>query len=338
MLFSIIIPVYNTEKYLKTCVQSVIDQNYSDYEIIIVDDGSSDRSPQILNEFLESFCFIQVIRQENKGLGGARNTGILHAKGKYLVFLDSDDYLAPNMLQICAEYLTHYEVDIFAFDCFRVTEDGDIIEIISNSNYTNIFTIISNKQFLLFEPSCCTKIFKSSLFVDNGILFPEKKWYEDLATTFKLSLNCSKISYLKVPLYYYVQQNNSITHSKKIIRMYEIIEALEENIDYYQQHDCFEAYYDELVWNCILHVFYYSAFRIFSAGYHVNAFNKLRKYCFNRFPKLTQNIYFQKYYTSKYMLQDLIQKKYFKFYFRISLLPRLYNAYKKFFARKWFTL
>ena len=213
MKFSIIVPVYNVEKYLPRCLDSVLDQEFDDYEIIAVDDESPDNSIDILNEYQKKTEKLKIIRQKNKGLGGARNTGIKEAAGEYLIFLDSDDYISPKMLSSLNEYLKKEDLDILAFDCERVTESGQTIEKVSVKDYQDQYTSLNAKQYLLFEPTSCVKTYRRTLYTEHGIEFPEKLWYEDLATTLKLSAYATKIGYLKEVFYYYVQQPNSITHS-----------------------------------------------------------------------------------------------------------------------------
>ena len=140
MKFSIIVPVYNVEKYLPRCLDSVLDQEFDDYEIIAVDDESPDNSIDILNEYQKKTEKLKIIRQKNKGLGGARNTGIKEAAGEYLIFLDSDDYISPKMLSSLNEYLKKEDLDILAFDCERVTESGQTIEKVSVKDYQDQYT------------------------------------------------------------------------------------------------------------------------------------------------------------------------------------------------------
>ena len=128
MQFSIIIPVYNTEKYLTKCLESVLKQNFEDYEILVVNDGSTDSSKDILKEFQCKNSKIKIFNQLNRGLGGARNTGIVNAQGEYLLFLDSDDYLAENAIYILDKYIRRNNPDILAFDCNLTDVNDNIIQ------------------------------------------------------------------------------------------------------------------------------------------------------------------------------------------------------------------
>ena len=322
MKFSIIIPVYNVEKYIVCCLNSALNQDYKDYEIIVVNDGSTDHSLSILKKYEQRYGEkIKIINQCNKGLGGARNTGIAFASGDYLFFLDSDDYISTHTLSILNEYIKEYNVDILAFDCTRVDINHKIIDTITYSEFHNEWTILTKKQFMLFEPTFCTKVYKRSLFVDNKIYFPEKKWYEDLATLYKLVPHISRIGYLKKSLYYYLQQDESITHSKNIERMFEITQAISSTITYFKNLGVYDCYKSELEYICVLHSLYYSAFRVFSCGYKIKEMNRLNDYCKLNFPDYKKNKYVVLAFNKKYMFKAVINKHYFSFYVREYLIP-----------------
>ena len=123
---SVIIPVYNVKAYLEKCVESVVNQDFSDYEIILIDDGSSDGSENLCDRLGEKYPEIKVIHQENKGQGGARNTGIENASGEYLLFVDSDDYIKEDALSFLYKTATENGSDIVSFGMDFVEEDGGI--------------------------------------------------------------------------------------------------------------------------------------------------------------------------------------------------------------------
>lgn len=330
MKFSIIVPVYNVEKYLKVCLDSILKQDYTDYEIIAVNDGSTDGSLEILNEYKKKTERLVILSQNNKGLGGARNTGIDHAQGEYLIFLDSDDYIDKSMLNDTGRILTQYNLDILAFDGYRVTEDGKVIDTITVNSYRNEYTNLTRKQFLVLEPTGCTKIYKRKLFTDIDIRFPEKLWYEDLATTYKLVLAANNLGYLKKPMYYYLQQADSITHSTNVTRMMEIMSAFDEEIIYYKDQGVFNEYFEELEWNCFLHVLYYSAFRLFSCGYHIKEMKELYSYAKAYFPHIEDNKYVRIISRQRDLMDLILEKKYFRFYLKTGFSIKCYELIKRF--------
>lgn len=329
MKFSIIVPVYNVEKYLSHCMDSILNQDFDDYEIIAVDDESPDHSINILYEYQKKTDKLKIIRQKNKGLGGARNTGIQKAKGEYLIFVDSDDYISSKMLSSLNKYLIKESLDILAFDCERVTESGETIERVSVKDYQEQYTRLDAKQYLLFEPTSCVKTYKRTLYTDYGIEFPEKLWYEDLATTLKLSVYAKKIGYLKEVFYYYIQHPDSITHSTNTDRMMEIMTAYDNIVQFYRRNDKFEEFYPELEWNCALHVLYYSAFRLLMAGMNLKKMKQLYQYSKRIFPNLEKNEYVKKKMNQYHMMNLIMNKQYFKFYLKTGFWTKCYNAFTK---------
>lgn len=334
MRFSVIIPVYNVEKYLATCLDSVLLQDFPDYEIIAVNDGSTDGSAEILREYEAKTDKLKVIFQENKGLGGARNTGIIHAQGDYLVFLDSDDYIKNDMLKELDRCLTAHEVDILAFDGVQVTEDGKTISTMANREYQQEYTDLTVKQFLLFEPTACTKVYKRALFSQYRILFPERLWYEDFATTYRVALHSQKIGYLKKPFYYYVQQSGSITHSTNTARFTEITKAFAMNLEEFRKYEAFETYRDELEWNCMLHVLYYSAFRFLTCGCHIKEMKKLYVYSKKIFPALEKNRYIAERADRYDKMNLIVSRRYFLFYLKTGFIIRMTAFVKKLLHKK----
>ena len=312
--FSVIIPVYNTEKYLHKCIDSVLKQTYKEYEIIIVNDGSTDSSAEILCSYEKSCSCIRVVTQTNKGLGGARNTGIAMAKGDYLVFLDSDDYIREDMLEVLGQTLETKDLDVIAFDAYMVDLNGTVHSICSARQYSESCVNLSGKDLLMMEPTSCFKVYKRELFQEKKICFPEKLWYEDFATIPRMALHVKKMAYIKEPLYFYLQNPNSITHSKYTARMMEIMAAFDYVVNYYTEEKRFDEYYEELEWNCFLHVLYYSSFRLLSNAYHIKEMRKLQSYCSNLFAGYRHNIYVQQYKSERYLMKYIVDQQYFRFY------------------------
>lgn len=328
MMFSIIIPVYNTEQYLDKCIKSVLSQTFKDFEIIIVDDGSNERCAKFVDSYQNKDPRINIIHQKNEGLGGARNTGIKYAKGEYLFFLDSDDYINDNSLEMAKVYIDEYNLDILAYDLNLVNENGDLISKSTNIKYKELFNQLTINEILLFQPTACGKIYKRSLYVNNRIFFPEKLWYEDLATVYKLYVYTKNVGYLKASLYNYVQQPNSITHSKNLDRMMEIIPAVESIISFYKQNNLFNYYKNELEWISFLHLLYYSSFRVFECGYHKKYVLRLKKYMISIFPNYKQNQIILNNINDFYLMDRVYNDNYFGFYIKNNLIPKIYMFLK----------
>ncbi len=215
-LLTVVIPVYNVEKYLKRCVESVLVQEWHNYDILLVDDGSTDSSPQICDDYAKVYDFISVIHKKNGGLSEARNTGISHAKGDYVYFPDSDDWLEPQTFKELAEVLESQEFDIVSFN--REFVKGEEDPIVSDPLVTQVFegkdAFVQMLKHSYITGFANDKIYKKSLFIDNNISFPKGKYYEDLGTNYKLFLSAKNVFATNQKYYHYLIDNpDSITQS-----------------------------------------------------------------------------------------------------------------------------
>lgn len=255
---TVVIPVYNVEKYLNKCVDSVIAQNFNDFEIILVDDGSTDDSGVLCDDFASKYDFISVIHQENKGLGGARNTGIEAAKGEYILFLDSDDFIAPDCLEICYEKASQYNCDMVAFKQQAIFEDGNSGVIYNCSLPENKLSKNEETKSFMFACSACNRLYKTKLFNEFDIRFPDRLWYEDLRTTPKFLCHINSVYYYAdKPLYFYLQRSGSIMHTPNLERIVkERIDAVKEISSYYEQNGFTESFSKELDYMHIFHGFF----------------------------------------------------------------------------------
>lgn len=211
-LISVIVPIYKVEKYLKKCVESILEQTYSNLDIILVDDGSPDNCGDIIEEFRKKNERIRTIHQKNGGLSDARNSGIKIAKGKYIVCIDSDDWIEKNMIEVLYKDIINTNSDISV--CEFVEED-DLQNILSAKKYNNEIIEFSSKEALksLIKQDILTnhawnKLYKASLF--EGIEYPKGQLMEDVSTTYKLFEKANKIVYQNTSLYHYIQRGTSI--------------------------------------------------------------------------------------------------------------------------------
>jgi glycosyltransferase involved in cell wall biosynthesis len=187
-LISVIVPVYNTQDYLNRCVDSIINQTYRDLEIILIDDGSTDNSPKICDNYSDLDNRIKVIHKENEGPSSARNMGVEVAKGDYIAFVDSDDWVESDIYQFCVDISKKTNSDVVDFKPMLVTELNESKRFSDTRNYK----VITGKEILRDylrqaqverSPfSVCRKLYKRHLFDD--INFPTGKRYEDIVTNF----------------------------------------------------------------------------------------------------------------------------------------------------------
>ena len=217
---SIVVPIYNVEKYLRECLDSAVNQTLDDIEIICVNDGSTDSSKDILKEYEKMYSNLIVIDQKNKGLGGARNTGINNARGKYIYFLDSDDYIELDAMQICYEECEKNRLDILTFDaeCFYdkeysgylMNEDYDRRSKLDNEIITGReFYIKSNKKNVYKAP-VWLNVYKLKFIKDNSLFFIEDMIHEDEVHTFESLLEAKRVKYINNKFFKRRFRNDSI--------------------------------------------------------------------------------------------------------------------------------
>ena len=305
---SIVVPVYNVEKYLRQCLDSVIVPGTDEYEIVCVNDGSTDGSAKILEEYSEKHPeLVRVITTVNGGLGAASNNGINAAKGEYVGFLDSDDYLVPGaveeMLDACRS-----NADLVIFDFNEVNDQGNLIAVKKGcSREAGVFTLESYPQLLFEYPSRANKLFKRALFEEHDIRYTSRVWFEDYRTNPKLYPLCRSIRYEGKTWYNYRQQENSITHGKNTERNLEIIDAAEELLQYYEQEGLFEKYREELEYSVFYNVLLTSTDRVNLINPKSDVQGKLLAYMKSRFPGYEKNRYVQE-MGMKYCLLHLLIK------------------------------
>lgn len=202
-LISVIVPIYNVEEYLIDCLESVVNQTYKNIELIAINDGSTDNSLQILEDYASKYMYIKVVSQENSGQSVARNVGISMASGKYVYFLDSDDYIKLNTFEDLITNMEEYDLDIIRFGAEPFVDRMDE-EIDSNqydfSKYFDSEKIYTNNELLAintktFWPSPVLYIIRKKLLTSNNITFKPGIIHEDVLFTTEVFLNCKKGMY-----------------------------------------------------------------------------------------------------------------------------------------------
>lgn len=243
---SIIIPVYSTEQYLRKCLDSCINQTFKDIEIIVVNDCSPDNSDVIMHEYEKKYPDLIKCLYLDKNIkqGGARNRGIEIAKGEYLTFLDSDDWIADDMCEELYKSAISNNADIVICDRNYVTND----KIIHQSDFSaNLKPMTDISKKVLFDNcimiGCCYKLYKKNLIYKSKIKFPENTFYEDVAIGFEWYINADRINFVNKPLYYYFRHENSTVNNFSIINkkqhinsMYVLLNILTKNAVLYQDY------------------------------------------------------------------------------------------------------
>jgi len=216
---SIVVPLYNMEKIFNICMESLLKQTIEDIEIIIIDDGSTDNSGRMADEYAETNQNVVVVHQENGGLSAARNTGIDRAEGKYIAFVDSDDYVAHDMMKVLYDEAEVNSADLAICNFYRdniATADKSEVKGFAKAGlYDNKEAL---KMFLArrITGHAWNKLFRRRIFIERNIRFPVNRLYEDFPTIGKFLVFSQTIVCVDRPLYYYVQRVGSITDNQSI--------------------------------------------------------------------------------------------------------------------------
>lgn len=241
IFFSIIIPVYKVELYLEECVESITQQSFKNFEIILVDDGSPDSCPELCDRFAHLDSRIQVIHKSNKGLSSARNSGMDLARGKYIVFLDSDDYYSrDDALMLMSNELEKSDADVLIIksqkyytDKKKMTKcnDESSTSDIWGNSYSNQLKYCVSRQ--LYDTCAWNKVFKRKLLEDTDLHFTEGIIAEDIDWAARLCLVAKSIAILKYPVHVYRKnRENSITSSLSMKNLIDTYGSIERCINY----------------------------------------------------------------------------------------------------------
>lgn len=231
-LITVIVPIYKVEEYLNRCIESIINQTYENLEIILIDDGSPDNCPKMCDEWAKKDKRIKVIHKENGGLSDARNKGIEQTNGKYITFIDSDDYVEKNYVIELYNAISINDCDISISGIVVKYTNGTII-----NKYTNIKEELTPKETIkkiLYDDgidiSATAKLYKKEVF--KNIRFPKDRLYEDAATTYKLICSSKKIANNSVSTYIYMIRNDSIAQSTFNKKKMDLIKSTKEMTDF----------------------------------------------------------------------------------------------------------
>ncbi len=239
-LVSVIIPIFNVEKYLSRCVDSVLAQTHQNLEIILVDDGSQDDCPTLCDEYAFKDERIKVIHKENGGLSDARNAGIDIAKGEWLTFVDSDDAISPIFIERLLGCVTEKGLKLAqcGYTRFELELPNEVN--VLKTSLVNSKEIIENIDTAT-NTAAWNKIYHRSLF--NSVKFPFGKIHEDVATTYKLFYQCESVGLLDGGLYYYFHNPDSITTSKIKLNKLDLIDAYKEQTEFFKDKLGYENIY-----------------------------------------------------------------------------------------------
>ena len=239
---SVIVPIYNVEKYLEKCINSLLSQTLEDIQIILVNDGSKDNSGNIAKEYEKNNKNrIIYVEKENGGLSDARNYGLKYATGDFIAFLDSDDYIEKNAYE--EMYNKAIEENADYVECDFIWEFPNKIRVDKQYPYKNKKEMLSFVRVVAWN-----KLIKRQLIIDNNLEFPKGLRYEDVEFTYKLIPFINKFAYVDKPFIHYVQRKGSIANVQNE-RTAEIFTVLDNVIEFYKKNNIYEKYRDELEYN-----------------------------------------------------------------------------------------
>ena len=307
---SVIVPVYNVEKYLEKCLDSLVNQTLKDIEIIVVNDGTKDNSQEIIDKYAKKYPKkVKGFIKENGGQSSARNYGLEYAKGEYIGFVDSDDYVELDMFEKLYNKAKEDDFDISICNLNFVYEDTDDkkeFSINMNSDLTDKESL--RKHMINIYPVVWNKIYKKSLFETSKLKFKEKVWFEDVEFLYKLVPYVKSVGVIDDYLYNYLQRQGSVTNTFDK-RLYNYVENLNGIVDFYKEKDFYDYYKKELEYVYVRYLF--ATFLKRAAKYNDEEFYKAVDCAVenvsNTFPKFRKNKYFYKSLKGIYLL--LFNKK-----------------------------
>ena len=236
-LISVIVPVYKVEPYLSRCIDSILAQTFTDFELILIDDGSPDNCGKICDEYAQKDNRIQVIHKENGGLSSARNAGIdwvfANSNSQWLTFIDSDDWIHPKYLERLLSGANSTNTDICVCE-YTETSDFSAFETLNNVNTQKLTPEEFFVNHHVTSVIACCKLYKKRCF--ESIRYPLGKLHEDEYTTYKILFEKKYISYMKEPLYFYYTNPDSIVRSEWSPKRLDAITAYEEQIAYFRKN------------------------------------------------------------------------------------------------------
>lgn len=287
MKVSVIVPVYNVEKYIKRCLESLVHQTLKEIEIIVVNDGSEDQSQKIVDEYADKYSNIVSVCKINGGLSDARNYGMKYAKGEYVAFVDSDDYVEIKMFENMYQKAVQENLDIIV--CDTVIEYEDHSYVLRSDMH---FSEDSVRAYVYASPMACTRMVKRTVMecfsFEKGIL------YEDLNVTPTYITETRKVGFLEEPLYHYVQRNNSIMNQQRFNeRLLDIFKVTDHVKSIFEEKGLFEEFHDEIEYLFLIHLLRSATLRFIQYNDTEIYLKQINETIKKQFPEWKRNKYFR---------------------------------------------
>ena len=288
---SVIVPIYNVEKYLKKCLDSLVGQTLKDIEILAINDGSPDNSQKIVDEYVKKYDNIKSYIKENGGQSDARNFGLEKAKGDYIVFVDADDWIDKDFLKVMYENAKAHNSDIVICDFEEIYENG--VTKIKKEIDKNIEDI--QKAYMIAMPGFCNKMFKKDFLIKIDFKFINNIFYEDLAIYPIVAAKTNNISYIDRALYKYrIRQGSTMNqqkNTKRLLDIFKVFEYIESGMESISNK---ENFYEEIEYIYINHLLHAASLRFIKYKDENENLIKISKIMKTKYPKWRKNKYYKK--------------------------------------------
>lgn len=318
---SVIVPVYNVEQLVERCLDSLINQTLKNIEIIVINDGSTDGSLDIVKQYSIKYPnLVKLIEQENAGLSETRNKGIDLSSGKYIYFIDSDDYIEPQtldtLLKIAQENNADYVIDGFN----TVEENGDFIAKfhVEFAIYNQVFNPMDHKEAFLIHNAVWNRLYSTTMLKDNALRFMPDIWYEDLLFTRQVLLHSKRAVITNNYFLNYVQREGSLMASWGSDRNLDIIRVFEAMISYYKKAEMYQNYEKEIEFLALQHLYISAVVRVSRASKYDLA-KEISEWFINHFPSYKTNELIKTLPIKHKIILKIIDKRAF------SLLNKIYK-------------
>lgn len=290
MKVSVIVPVYNVYDYIEKCLDSLVNQTLKDIEIIVVNDGSPDNSQEIIDKFAKKHSNVKSYIKKNGGLSDARNYGIKYAKGEYIAFLDSDDYVKVDMYEKMYKKAKEKDFDMVVCDIDYLYPDNTL----RVSSGVDEDTTDIKKTYLNIHPAAWNKIFKKDLF-KNDVYFKKNVWFEDVEFIYRMLPYIKSIGVVKEDFNQYVQRPGSISNTVNM-KLYHYIDNMNGVIDFYKERKLYDEYKKELEYAYVRYIYatFIRSVKKFDYKEYLKAVDMAIMNVKKQFPKYRRNKYFYK--------------------------------------------
>lgn len=288
-LISIVIPCYNVEKYVKQCIDSIKKQTYKNIEVLMIDDGAKDDTAKVIKQNIKDDSRFKYYKKKNGGLSDARNYGLKYIKGKYVCFIDSDDWIKKDYVKKLYDAIESGDFDVSICNY--------ISKFVDKEEYSDI------KKFHIenyIMPNAWNKMYKSEIF--NDLIFPTGKWYEDLGTFPIINMDYPNYIIIDDCLYYYRQNSNSIMNTVDD-RIYDIYYDIDRVEKYAKENNYYDKYHDHLEVMNIYHVLIGTIYRkSFDKKFTIKDIKEIKKYVTEKYPNWYKNKLIRGNFSRGYMI------------------------------------